>query len=168
MEAPYQAQEFERLAARAGLGADSPEYQALFMCAVGGLEVADVAGQLRVPVEHAQALLRSALERLRASGKPVVAIQDEQKRFGVREYRELLQIMRGVRNCNPPSPVIGFDKHYPGDPAHAQVVATRAKILTAEDLAFGEGRWREASIVEKAQRGKQERRQKREKKERRG
>lgn len=152
--------EYERLAARLGLEPGSPAKRAFALRCLTNLDDAAIAAELHLPVAEVTAALEAV--RVRLTTRP-----DRPANAQLEWYRELLAMMRGARHHNPPTAPIGFSKYHPNDPAHAQQVAVRAKILTAEDLATGDA-WRRWSVVEQAQRGKPERRKKRQKKERRG
>lgn len=159
MRGLLQPEDFDWLADQVGLRSGSPQRQALALACVEGLEVRDIARRLETTEE--------LVEMYQAQARDTIA-DHEWPTSAVAAYRDLMQIMRGPRLSSPPTPLTGFDKYRPGDPSHAQIVSTRATVLTAEDLAFGEAAWRSVSIVEQAQRGKPERRRKRAKKERRG
>jgi hypothetical protein len=146
--------EFEEQAARLRLTTDHPGYLAFYLASVGGLNAAQVAREMGLPAPEAARLLGEVLIRWQ-EGKRISPTLEK--------ARELLEVMQGPRPGAPAAPVIGFDKHHPNDPAYARRVAVRARVLTAEDLAYGEG-WRQASVVEQAQRQKKARREKRQQK----
>jgi len=152
-----QERDFEWLAAELGLEAGTPEHTALQLRCLYGLDATGIARTIGIKDADAQALLDLVFQLWQARARQAGSLK---------WYRELLEVMQGAPSGNPPTPIIGFDKHYPNDPAHAHRVAIRARVVTAEDLAFGEDAWRDVSPVEAAQRGKKARRLKRQKKER--
>jgi len=144
------AEDFDWLAAEVGLTVHETECQCLRAFLVDGLPLETLARSADLSPGEVQQVLMRAAERLSAHDWPTSAEQ---------AYRELLAVMRGPRPNAPAAPQIGFVPDHPHTAEYAQAVATRATILTAEDLAFGEKRWRAVSPVEAAQQGKALRRQ---------
>lgn len=133
---------------------------ALYYRAVEGWSIPEIAKLQRRPEDEVLGLLQGLAERWeRRAGLS--------ERVSLEKWRTILELMQGPRPGTSAGPLIGFDQHHPNDPEHARKVQIRGKMLTAEDLAYGEGHWRKVSLVEAAQRDKPRRRIQREKKERR-
>jgi hypothetical protein len=133
---------------------------ALYYRAVEGWSIPEIAKLQRRSEDETLGLLQGLMDRWekRAGYSALVHLE---------YWRTLLEVMQGPPPGKPASPLVGFDAYHPNDPEHARKVQVRGKMLTPEDLAYGDGHWRKVSLVEAAHRDKPRRRIQREKKERR-